>query len=1691
MGVKKLLIWKFWVLKKRAPVATTMELVVPLLFFIIMAAIRVSIKSEDVAEQSFEPSSNAPFGAADKFDSKKIAYGPNTSTAVVELMRDYVAPLMKTTIYPDNNTVTAQSIFLSVFEGYAVEDDAAGTARDDPEKYAGAIWMEDMNLATVLPALVKYDIRLTTTSTPKTKDLIPERKDEPVESGPNTNTPYYSSGFIYIQFLIDRSITNMKLQSQGKGPLTELTFNQLYPYPAYVKDEFSQNLGVFLPLFMTLGWIYSVSLMVKNIVYEKEKRLREALKLAGVKQSTIWLGWWINHCIFIFISTFVALLIMGGASVFENSDMSCITVFFLLFAVATISFSHLMSTIFSRAKVAAASAAVIYYVTYIPYTFLERDFETQSAGTKTGVCMFSTSCFGIGAKVLSIWEERGIGIKWSNLSDNPDARENYSMGQVFGMLLFDTVLYILLTWYIEGVFPGQYGLPQKWYFPVSPQYWKGQADEGSTKHATKPAVVNEEFVEPEPVDSKIGIRIEELTKVYDEGKKCAVNNLSVNMIEGQITSFLGHNGAGKTTTMSILCGLFPATSGRAEILGHDISTDMEAIKKDIGFCPQFDILYDRLTVEEHLSFYCQLKKVDPSIIPQEIDGMLADLNLENKRQAWACTLSGGMKRKLSVALSLVGGSRVVILDEPTAGMDPYSRRSTWDLLLKHKPGRTMLLSTHFMDEADLLGDRIVIIANGKLRCAGSSMFLKSVFGVGYHLDVVKTGMCEEPRVTNLIKSFASEGSLVSNVGAELQYILPSAAKGMFGPLLKELEDKKIDIGIDSYGLSLTTMEEVFLKVSDLAENEQNPRKSSNRRISGGRVSPIEGGDETQSGAVKNNSNGEKEFGTSSSVSHSLAKLSNQVINNPDVAVEVDEDAVAHKEVPLFPRNRGMALKKQQFKAMFIKRWLNAKRDGKAAASQLLLPAVFTLIGMILANAFPPDTTNPKLLLTVPEYDTNTVFWQNNNASAFSAKVYQNLQTQNLPNSAKVNVPTTGNFTAVMMNSIGAVIPSYGSFHTGPVQISNLTQEGYVAYYNNEAWHSQAQYCAILDDLLLKTALDSTSEGIYVYNYPLPKTAAEQEQDIVDQATGLSVAIMMIFGFAFLAGSVAVFVVYERTTNSKHLQFISGVNPWSFWCGTFLWDILNYLLTVLVVEIIILAFQESAYTGTNFAPQLLLLILFGWAVIPLMYVMSTLFTQPTTAYVVLISFNVLIGLATTITTFALDAFDSESLTNANDALKWVFLLVPNYALGRGLMDLAILDAQSQVVLIGNDKGIDFKVDSPWEFDITGRNYLFLALEGVALFVLTLMIEYGMFSVTIRGEVNSERENSNAAEDSLDSDVLNEKRRVEEGAAKDDSVVLCGLSKQFRQTQTGKVLTAVDNLSLGIPAGECFGLLGVNGAGKTTTFKMLTGDISVGAGDAQIMSYDLKTESKLIHQEIGYCPQFDAVLDLMSARESIRMFAMMRGIQESQIDEVVSNMIDLLSMSSYCARPCGSYSGGQRRALSTALALIGSPAVIFLDEPTTGMDPKARRFLWGCITRIMHSGRAIVLTSHSMEECEALCTRLAIMVNGQFRCLGSPQHLKNKFGEGYTLTMKVNDKRHIQNCKDFVIQNLHPNAELKEEHSQMVVYRLPLEQLSLASIFTQLEDIKTEYGIEDYSVSQTTLEQVFVSFASSQDEEKSLK
>jgi len=206
------------------------------------------------------------------------------------------------------------------------------------------------------------------------------------------------------------------------------------------------------------------------------------------------------------------------------------------------------------------------------------------------------------------------------------------------------------------------------------------------------------------------------------------------------------------------------------------------------------------------------------------------------------------------------------------------------------------------------------------------------------------------------------------------------------------------------------------------------------------------------------------------------------------------------------------------------------------------------------------------------------------------------------------------------------------------------------------------------------------------------------------------------------------------------------------------------------------------------------------------------------------------------------------------------------------------------------------------------------------------------------------------------------------------------------------------------------LQINGAGKTTTMAVLTAEFPPTSGDVFLGGYSVTNQPEQTRHRIGYCPQFDAHFMNMTGREHVELYASIKGVPKTSVKAAAAAKLAQVGLSKFDSdRLSANYSGGMKRKLSVACATIGEPSCVLLDEPSTGMDPVARRDLWKVISNMVSGERgmktSVILTTHSMEECEALCPRIGIMAGGMLRCLGSAQRLKSKFGQGFQVEAKV--------------------------------------------------------------------------------------
>jgi len=322
------------------------------------------------------------------------------------------------------------------------------------------------------------------------------------------------------------------------------------------------------------------------------------------------------------------------------------------------------------------------------------------------------------------------------------------------------------------------------------------------------------------------IEIRGLTKVFN-GTIRAVDNIDLTIKEGEIFGLLGPNGAGKTTTLSMLSTILNPTKGSAKVCGHDIVKDRNAVRHCIGIVFQDPSLDDELTAMENLYFHGRLYGMSDSQIKDKGMEVLALVELMDRKDSLVKTFSGGMKRRLEIARGLMHHPKVLFLDEPTLGLDPQTRRHLWEYIKKinEKEKMTIILTTHYMDEADFLCDRIGIIDKGRIIALDSSERLKDVLGG----DVITLQVSDTAKMKVLIEKLECEKCVkkVDAFDGNLNVTIKDGGKNI--PKIVQLAEKN-NIKIDSVILKRPSLEDVFIHYTGRTIREEEPAK---RRWRGG------------------------------------------------------------------------------------------------------------------------------------------------------------------------------------------------------------------------------------------------------------------------------------------------------------------------------------------------------------------------------------------------------------------------------------------------------------------------------------------------------------------------------------------------------------------------------------------------------------------------------------------------------------------------------------------------------------------------------------------------------------------------------------------------------------------------------------------------------------------------------------------
>ena len=773
----------------------------------------------------------------------------------------------------------------------------------------------------------------------------------------------YINGLVPLQLAVDEFI----IDTVGKRAEDALGRNSTFdrkghlpgnfsatPFPrsVYQSNSLFSGIAQILPLIFIIAYIVPVSQITGLLVLEKELRTKALLKTMGVNEVNIISSWYLTYFVYFLLLSLMFTVLGPGqfpktAEVGGPLSMVLFSTFFLQ-GLTVMAFSFLTSTFFGKSFNSVVGTLCLYLCLFFPYFYV-----TTLPVKDPWWLLFPQVAFSLIIETISFFEAEATGVDFT-IADTE--RNGFAVTTGLRWLFIDFLLYTLFAGYLNVVIPREFGRALPWYFPVLPSFWKSLL--GASKRQTQLAeqfalgpsekeenppetievsvdsakeepgsldeVVYVEGVEESLLQQKrrgLGMQIRNLTKVFDtrDGKKVAVDGLNMDIYEGQILVLLGHNGAGKTTTLEMLSGMTRPTSGDAMLYGFKLSSELAYIRKSLGFCPQHDVLYPELTVMQHLCFYGKLKGLNGLDLSEAVATAVSNVGLEEKVHEKSRALSGGMKRKLSLAIALIGDSKIVFVDEPTSGVDPWSRRNMWEIIQNHREGRVIILTTHFMDEADLLGDRIAIMSEGKLKCCGSSLYLKQVYDAGYKLTFVKGKACDVNGIVSLVESVIPESRLVADVGTELSMEVPIASSERFPDLLDSVE-KAMDgkqLGIDQYGISVSTLEEVFFKAGSSADT----------------------------------------IGVMFTTDEEQGKTGIEV-SSSQMEIELER-----------PSNSSW----RHFKALFIKRLLYARRDPRAFACNTILPLLILSIGLLLLT-LGGDQDEPSLLFTAeifnPGYTPN-------------------------------------------------------------------------------------------------------------------------------------------------------------------------------------------------------------------------------------------------------------------------------------------------------------------------------------------------------------------------------------------------------------------------------------------------------------------------------------------------------------------------------------------------------------------------------------------------------------------------------------------------------------------------------------------------------------------------------------------------
>ncbi|WEW56055.1 hypothetical protein PRK78_001490 [Emydomyces testavorans] len=1105
----------------------------------------------------------------------------------------------------------------------------------------------------------------------------------------------------------------------------------------------------------------------------------------------------------------------------------------------------------------------------------------------------------------------------------------------------------------------------------------------------------------------------------------AVNNLNLVVGRGEIMVLLGANGSGKSTVLDAISGLSMISAGQ-------IAVNYPEAAGGFGLCPQRNVLWDRLTVLEHVQIFNRLKAAGNVDSREQLLNLIAACDLDKKTSAASRTLSGGQKRKLQLAMMFTGGSCVCCIDEVSSGLDPISRRKIWDILLAERGQRTILLTTHFLDEADLLADRIAILSKGSLKTEGSSVELKNRLGSGYRIHVYHVPGSEK-----------SSTPQFNNVPAETRYdriIYRVPNSSQVAGFVDQLER----LGVSEFCVSGPTIEDVFLKVAE------------------------------------------------------------EVKGSTDVSDDEEfRDAKRPEQTPDLLTGKRIGIARQTW-VLFRKRATILRRNWPPYLAAFLIPIVAAgLVTLFLKNFKRPNCSGPG---TTREFDVKSLLSQIDLQLVVGPASKISLSSKSQFSNVLSSSSSSGFNLTSLLNKTHVVntLDEFNDYINH--NFRNVTPGGFFLGDGSSpptfAWkgNGDVSFSTIVQNAM-DNFLTNVSISTQYQSFELPWA----------ENSGKALQLITYFGLA-LAVYPAFFSLYltvERLRNVRALHYSNGVQSFPLWLAYLFFDSLIVLIVSVLVIVIFRGVSDAWYhPGYLF----IVLLLYGIASTLFAYVISVFAKSQLAAFAFAAGAQSVMFLLYFIAYMSVLTY---APTTKIDTLVKVMHFVIGALAPIGNVTRSMFTALNVFSTLCKDKEV---ASYPGEITSYGGPILYLILQSAFLFGLLIWWDSGFLFRNLRKETKEKdlEEDLNA-----DADLTNELARV---SSSTDGLRVLHLTKSF-----GKVV-AVQDVTFGVGRGEVFALLGPNGAGKSTIISLIRGDIqpSRRGGEIFVENISVIQQRAAARAHLGVCPQFDA-MDQMTVLEHLIFYARIRGIAD--VEHNVTEVIRAVGLTAFRNRMAAKLSGGNKRKLSLGIALMGNPTVLLLDEPSSGMDAASKRVMWRTLASVV-PGRSLVLTTHSMEEADALANRAGIMAK-RMLALGTTDYLRRRHGNVYHVHIVHKSAPHttdqeMEDIRNWVISSL-PGASIEQKtyHGQLrfsvqgskshiggstsidsksdnpdtishqfesvseldkpnvtttpafSVDMSNAEGISVSKLFSLLEENKQELGIEFYSVSQTTLDQVFLS------------